>query len=487
MIFKYNLQNLENDHVDILIPVYNAYEDLVQCINSVKNHTDLLKHHLWLLNDCSTDERIAPFLKGLEETHIHIINNSVNKGFVLNVNQGIYQSKNDIVLLNSDTKVTTGWIDKLIKCAYSNPLIATVTPLSNNATICSVPFGGQVNKIPDGYTVDKFAELIERCSNHYYPEIPTGNGFCIYIKRGIIKDIGVFDANTFNRGYGEENDFCYRAVTKGYYNVMCDDTFVYHKGTVSFMPEEKKANIEKHSKVLLERYREQVLKTEYYFMLNQNAEVYINIRMQLLLQSRFKGILLCYDEKYYQEKVFQIANVIKSINEFGLSVFMLFNRSGAYIMKGYNGLYQFEFNVDSLMKGNNQHKKAYCAAKILQCSCSRILSTLRMKKLLEGFLNAVGLTIDFLEDIENNENYIGQLSFLPKTNDELDFLSVIRCPKQDKDYLNLILQVEKNKNMAANNWNEVEKYKQVAIDNWNEVEKYKQMVEDNSLISEGHR
>ena len=48
--------------VDIIIPVYNGYDDLQLCMPSVLKHTDLTKHRLILINDCSPDERIAPYL-----------------------------------------------------------------------------------------------------------------------------------------------------------------------------------------------------------------------------------------------------------------------------------------------------------------------------------------------------------------------------------------------------------------------------------------
>lgn len=48
-------------------------------------------------------------------------------------------SHHDVVLLNSDTEVTRNWLSKIQNCAYSKPAVATVTPLSNNATLASVP------------------------------------------------------------------------------------------------------------------------------------------------------------------------------------------------------------------------------------------------------------------------------------------------------------------------------------------------------------
>ena len=46
-------------------------------------------------------------------------------------------------------------------------------------------------------------------------------------------------AEIFGQGYGEENDFCLRALYKGYESLLAADVFVYHASEVSFGPEAK--------------------------------------------------------------------------------------------------------------------------------------------------------------------------------------------------------------------------------------------------------
>ena len=245
--------------VDIIIPIYNAYDDLVKSIDSVKKWTNLSDNRLILIDDCSPDERMRPYLNSLKDDNTLVIFNEKNQGFSGNINLGMMQSQdNDVLLLNSDTIVTKRWLEKIVECAYSDEAIATVTPLSNNATLCSVPNFCEENTIPEGFTIDSFADLIETISMNLYPVIPVANGFCMFVKREIIRKIGMFDAETFGRGYGEENDFCHRAEQIGYHHVMCDNTFIFHSGTSSFLSEEKKRYIEEHDKILKERYPDQV-------------------------------------------------------------------------------------------------------------------------------------------------------------------------------------------------------------------------------------
>ena len=65
-------------------------------------------------------------------------------------------------------------------------------------------------------------------------EIPTGVGFCMYLRRAAIDEVGVFDEEAFGRGYGEENDWCLRATAKGWQHLLAADVFVYHAGGASF-------------------------------------------------------------------------------------------------------------------------------------------------------------------------------------------------------------------------------------------------------------
>lgn len=281
-------------NVDIIIPVYNAFDELLKCLDSIWKWTEFKNTRLILINDNSSDPRIYKYLNEIRREHVVVIHNRENKGFPANVNIGMEQSDADIVLLNSDTVVTKDWLKKLAACAYTDTAIATATPLSNNATLCSVPDFCEENHIPDGYGLDAYAQLIEKVSLKKYPKIPVAHGFCMYIKREVIEQIGNFDAEAFGKGYGEENDFCYRAIQAGYYHVMCDDTFILHTGTSSFDSSEKRKNIKEHEKVLDAKYPVLMNDVRIYCRDNPNAVISENIRMWLWLNSREKRKTILY-------------------------------------------------------------------------------------------------------------------------------------------------------------------------------------------------
>lgn len=265
--------------IDIIIPLHNGYKYFKKCNESIFYNTKI-QYRIIVVNDKSYEKKLLDYLKKLRNKSLNliIIENSSNLGFVQSVNKGmLFSKKNDVVILNSDTIVTSNWLEKLQKCAYSNKIIATVTPLSNNATICSVPTMGRSNSIPNNFSIDTFAELIEKKGLGLYPQIPTAVGFCMYIKRDILNSIGYFNEKLFDKGYGEENDFCMRVKKAGYINVIDDKTFIYHRGNASFSNEVRTSMMEKNSKILAKLYPNYYSDIKNFYRENPLAPIHKNI------------------------------------------------------------------------------------------------------------------------------------------------------------------------------------------------------------------
>lgn len=345
--------------IDVIIPIYNAFEMTKQCINSVLENTEKGSYRLVLINDNSTDTRINEFIKqfdGDANDNI-VINNEANLGFVKSVNIGMKISDNDVVLLNSDTEVTENWLNKMKACAYRETTIATVTPLTNNGTICSVPDFCCDNKIPDNFSLKEYALMIERTSLREYSEIPTAVGFCMYIKRSVINEIGYFDEVLFGKGYGEENDFCYRASEYGYKHVVCDDTFIYHKGSMSF-GSEKNQLINKHIEILDRKYKAMRQKTIKFIQQNPLHNIQENIKLHIKLKNNKKNVLylLHYDFKNGASNnvggtQFHVRDLAKNIDEYNKYVL---SRDNEYLLLTIyldNEAVDFKFLIDENFDG----------------------------------------------------------------------------------------------------------------------------------------
>jgi GT2 family glycosyltransferase len=215
-----------------IIPVYDAYEQLAACLESIDSASPDIE--VLLIDDGSPDNRVLPLLESwvARSPRRSLLCNDRNRGFVFTVNRGMSEVSGDVVLLNSDTLVTPGWLEAMVNCLASSPDIATVTPWSNNGEIVSFPefcVAAPVPADPAG-----IARAMRDCGTPIYPEIPTAVGFCMAISRSAISRIGLLDEATFGHGYGEENDFSMRARALGMKNVLCDNAFVAHVGGSSF-------------------------------------------------------------------------------------------------------------------------------------------------------------------------------------------------------------------------------------------------------------
>jgi len=248
---------ITNEKIDIIIPVYNGREFLKPLFKSlIKNTT--LPYRLLVCDDKSSDEKVLPLLYAMRDKNknidITVLENEENLGFIKTVNRLASLTHNHFVLLNTDTELPPNWIERLMYPIFEMDNIASTTPFTNAGTICSFPNYLEDNEIHDNMsvkTLDSYFQYVNFENN--YIEIPTGVGFCMGVNKDLVDEIGMFD-EIFGKGYAEENDWCQRAIVKGYKNIHVPNLFVYHKHGGSFTSEEKQNLIAKNSVILNKRY-----------------------------------------------------------------------------------------------------------------------------------------------------------------------------------------------------------------------------------------
>lgn len=226
----------------IVVPVFNAYEATAACLASLTRCVDFEHSRVLLIDDGSTDSRVASLLADYgSRDGFHFVSNERNLGYTRTINIGIrWAAGDDILLLNSDTIVTPGFLEGLRRTALADGDIGTVTAMSDNAGAFSFPEFNAVNPKPATTShEDHAAAILERTGSCAPVEVPTGSGFCMYIRRGVFEAIGLFDEEAFPRGYGEENDFCMRALKAGWRSVISPHAYVFHERTASFGAEKE--------------------------------------------------------------------------------------------------------------------------------------------------------------------------------------------------------------------------------------------------------
>jgi GT2 family glycosyltransferase len=244
--------------VSIIVPVYADWASLSDCIDSLLQHVDTSLHRILLVNDSGPDadtieNNIQQKING--QKNIYYFRNESNLGFVRTCNKAVHKldaTTNDILLLNSDTRVTPGFLDGLLAVFDSDKSIAAVSPRSNNATIATIPIKA-IRK--GGVSERKSFKIFNKMKDKlpFYNISPTAHGFCMLIRREIIKEHGLFD-EVFGRGYGEEVDFCMRVQEYGYKCAISNKSFVFHIGARSFDKSKKQDYIAENDKIIRARY-----------------------------------------------------------------------------------------------------------------------------------------------------------------------------------------------------------------------------------------
>lgn len=215
------------------MPVFNAPEQTRRCLGALEA-TVADDQAVVVIDDASDDPAVDAIMNSLPN-HWTVVRNHSNLGFVGTANLALtLAGEYDVILVNADTQVTSGWLEAIHRCRDSAPDIATITPLSNNGEIASIPAFCQANPWPGD--PERWARACRESGPPEYPEVPTAVGFCMFMRRRCIDQIGLFDEEAFGRGYGEENDWCMRASSAGWKHVLCDDAFVAHEGGASFGP-----------------------------------------------------------------------------------------------------------------------------------------------------------------------------------------------------------------------------------------------------------
>lgn len=279
---------------DIIVPVYNGVEYLQRLFETIQQTK--VRYRIIFVNDCSPDKRVEKLLSCFEKenNNVVVLKNERNLGFVGSVNKALEYAEYDVALVNTDVELPAGWLERLMKPIFEHEDVASTTPYSNSATIFSFPNMGENNLIYHGLSVDEVDEIFSKvCPS--YESVPTGMGFCMGMSRKALSVVGKLDYETFTKGYGEENDWCQRAMRKGFRNVQVENLFVYHKHGGSFVSEEKKALLEKNLKILKDRYPNYDEEVMDFVCRDPNREVRYLVQLILDANKAASAVTLAFD------------------------------------------------------------------------------------------------------------------------------------------------------------------------------------------------
>lgn len=243
--------------VDVIVPIHNGHAHLERLFATLFAHTDP-RHRILLADDGSSDPQVAALLVRAAATrpNLKVLSSNDNRGFIATVNAAMRASVGHAAILNSDTEVPPGWLERLLRPILSSPRIASSTPFSNAAAIFSFPTPDTDQRLPPGLAVDELDAAFARLGPAHGADLaaPTAIGFCMGINRAAWQCCGGFDEEAFGRGYCEETDWSLRVARAGWRNVLVPDLFVFHTHGGTFPGPERRLLLEANLATLHRRW-----------------------------------------------------------------------------------------------------------------------------------------------------------------------------------------------------------------------------------------
>jgi GT2 family glycosyltransferase/glycosyltransferase involved in cell wall biosynthesis len=218
--------------VSVIIPVYNALPLARECVASIFAADSKLIFEVVVVDNGSTPE-VQEWLVREEESRPNLrhLRYPEPLGFARAVNAGACSAAGEvIVILNSDTIVTPGWMDGLYLALSADPSLGAITPCSNSA--------GDAAQI-DFRTVDLSRSaalaLVSAKPNpprtRYLPQ--RVSFFCAAVRRELWRELGGLD-ESYGVGNFEDDHFCLRLRVAGFRLAVAEHLFVYHHHSATF-------------------------------------------------------------------------------------------------------------------------------------------------------------------------------------------------------------------------------------------------------------
>ena len=310
-----------NKRISIIVPIYNAIDDVKKLLESLSHNFNFNLGEVLLINDCSNNTT-TNFLKNYcqKDSKFKLLNNEQNLGFIKTCNKGLKLTDSEIVvLLNSDTIIPQEFAERIVKCFDSDKNIGLASPISSNSNSYYIYQRSRLS-------LEEMNTRLRAMHICTYPVIPEAEGFCFCIRRKVIYKQGYLD-EIYGKGYHEEVDFSYKAITNGWKIVLIDDLYVYHKRQATFGAEEREKLLKQNDRIFYDRWNG--LRNEYkrkHNLINPviqiEKEMFQNVDKKLMdydkaRKSKFpqkRSRILVHLHLYYHDQLDYMIKKLKNIN-----------------------------------------------------------------------------------------------------------------------------------------------------------------------------
>lgn len=220
----------------IIIVTYNLKQLQIRNIESIRRTLPSNSYRIIAVDNASMDGT-TEWLS--EQEDIILVKNRQNMGFSVACNQGASKAREtgltdyNIFLLNNDTQLCANSLFWLRMGLYENPLTGATGAISN--------YAGNQQQIEQQFdTLQEYLAYGKKNNvpmDHPYEERVRLSGFAMLVRSEVWDAVGGMDED-FVPGYFEDDALCMEILRRGYRNVVCKNSFIYHAGSQSFAKKE---------------------------------------------------------------------------------------------------------------------------------------------------------------------------------------------------------------------------------------------------------
>lgn len=234
--------------LSVAIVNWNAEDLLIQCLGFINQMMPGIRKEVFVVDNGSANGMSTIVKERFPE--VNLIQNQRNVGFAKANNQAFRLSKGKyLLLLNPDTKVKEGAIERLISFMDIHPEAGVAGGQLLNRD------GSKQNSIanfPSLATELLNKSLLRRLFPKKFPgkernysepvEVDSVIGACMMVRRAVLEQVGLLDEDYFL--FLEETDWCYRMKRAGWKVYHVPQAEVYHFQGKSVGTARKRARLE---------------------------------------------------------------------------------------------------------------------------------------------------------------------------------------------------------------------------------------------------
>ncbi len=218
--------------LSIVIVAWNVRDLVLDCLASIEDAKLGISYEVIVVDNGSVDGTVEATQRQFPETHVIALPKNI--GFGAGNNQGLLKMNGrHAVLLNSDTIVLPGGLERCVRYLDDNPGVGVVGPQLLNPDRSKQ---NCIHNVPTLTSEIVSQSLLRRLFPSRYPnkyvdysepiDVEAVLGACLFVRAEVIQAVGLIDEDYFF--FLEETDWCHRIRCKGWRVAHIPDSYVIH-------------------------------------------------------------------------------------------------------------------------------------------------------------------------------------------------------------------------------------------------------------------